>query len=302
MVGQLWEEHHKAFSRFISHSSPTSVLEIGGGHGILAKEYRNFDSIPWIIVEPNPNPIQDCNVVFVDKFFDDKFSLNTKVDTVVHSHVFEHMYEPKAFMKYLSDFIDDGQHLIFSIPNMGEMLRRKYTNCLNFEHTVLLLESYVEYLLAQHGFRLEEKEYFKNDHSIFYRSIRDKRIHADSLDADLYLENVSLYKQYLDFYENLIRDINSQIKDIKGSIYLFGAHVFSQYLIAFGLDTIRISSIIDNDVFKQGRRLYGTRLMVNSPQVLEQLDAPVVILRAGVYNQEIKNQILTKINKTTIFI
>ena len=35
-VGTIWMNHHKAFADFISEYHPTSILEIGGAHGILS--------------------------------------------------------------------------------------------------------------------------------------------------------------------------------------------------------------------------------------------------------------------------
>ena len=85
-------------------------------------------------------------------------------------------------------------------------------------------------------------------------------------------------------------------------VYLFGAHVFSQYLFAFGLETERIAAVLDNAETKQGKRLYGTDLSVLSPKILARCpDEPVVILRAGVYNEEIKRDILDNINPRTEF-
>ena len=63
-------------------------------------------------------------------FFDDKLIFDGKIDTIIHSHVFEHVYFPDEFIKHISNFLEEGQKLIFSIPNMEEMLKRKYTNCL----------------------------------------------------------------------------------------------------------------------------------------------------------------------------
>ena len=91
-----------------------------------------------------------CN--FIKGFFDDKFIFDREIDTIIHSHVFEHVYYPDEFIKHISNFLEEGQKLIFSIPNMEEMLKRKYTNCLNFEHTVFITEPYIDYLLSKHGF------------------------------------------------------------------------------------------------------------------------------------------------------
>ena len=95
--------------------------------------------------------------------------------------------------------------------------------------------------------------------------------------------------------------LHKRIHDHKGKVYLFGAHVFSQYLIGFGLDERGIECIIDNDSKKQGKRLSGTSLIVRSPKVLEGLNNVAVILRAGVYNNEIKEDIMNNINPNVVF-
>jgi hypothetical protein len=301
-VGSLWDEHHKTFAKFLAEKKPSSVLEIGGGHGRLETAYQEFDQISWTILEPNPSPVDGCKAAFIRGFFDEKFKLDTEVEAIVHSHLFEHIYEPQIFMRQLSDFMRDDQQLVFSLPNMRIMLERKYTNCINFEHTLFLTEEYVDHLLAKHGFRIDSKEYFKDDHSIFYRAIRDQDIASIPLSSDLYLKNKTLYGEYINFHIGLIKEINQKLNEIKQPIYLFGAHVFAQYLVAFGLDTSRITGLLDNDKNKHGKRLSGTNLKVFAPSVLKELDAPHVVLRAGVYNSEIKKDILENINKSTVFL
>ena len=73
-------------------------------------------------------------------------------------------------------------------------------------------------------------------------------------------------------------------------------------LINFGLKQDKISAILDNDTSKQLKRLYGTTLEVNSPKILKNKKNPTVILRAGVYNEEIKKDIISNINSDTVFI
>jgi hypothetical protein len=87
-----------------------------------------------------------------------------------------------------------------------------------------------------------------------------------------------------------------------GPVFVFGAHVFTQYLVAFGLDTTRIECLIDNDHAKHGRRLYGTDLRVKSPRYLEGLDKPRIVLKSGVYNEEVKFDILNNINSGAQFL
>jgi SAM-dependent methyltransferase len=301
-VGVVWEKHHKAFAQFLHGVAPGAVLEVGGGHGILARNYQALAAIPWTILEPNPSPVEGCNARFIRAFFDDKFVFDGPVDAVVHSHVFEHFYEPDQFMRHLAGFIKPGKHLVFTLPNMQVMLERKYTNCLNFEHTIFITEPYIEFLLARHGFRLARKQYYLADHSIFYSAVRDPSVKAAPLPDGLYEKNRKLYGDYVDYHARLIEDLNRKMRAATGKVYLFGAHIFSQSLIEFGLDASRITCLLDNDSRKQGRRLYGTSLYVNSPQILREVDSPTVVLKAGVYNDEIRNDILKNINPAATFL
>jgi hypothetical protein len=300
-IGELWAKHHKAFAEFLSRMSPSAVFEVGGAHGILSKEYQLYDKIPWTILEPNPSPIEGCEARFIKGFFDDTFSYAEAFNTVVHSHVFEHIYEPDQFMEHLAGFMDNGKHLVFSLPNMQVMLERKYTNCINFEHTTFLTEPYVDFLLAKYGFKLTAKEYFLDDHSIFYAAVRDSSVKPSVLAHDLYEKNKQIYMDYVRFHEELIQDLNCKMSNNTRPLYLFGAHIFAQHLITSGLDTKRIVNLLDNDPNKQGKRLYGTSLIVQSPKVLSDVIDPIVILKAGVYNAEIKKDILENINNRVTF-
>ena len=53
---------------------------------------------------------------------------------------------------------------------------------------------------------------------------------------------------------------------------------------------------------KHEKRLYGTNKYVKSTSVLKLERDPIIILRAGVYNDEIKSDITKNINKNAIFI
>ena len=302
-IGALWMEHHQKFAKFIRKQIPSSILEIGGLHGILSREYKKNTNIDWTIIEPNPSPVANVDVTFIKGFFDDKFSFSGEIDTIIHSHVLEHIYFPNKFITHISNFLKEGQKLIFSIPNMEEMLKRNYTNCLNFEHTLFLTEPYTEYLLSKYGFKQVDKEYFQNDHSIFYSYVKDSKVDIIDSPKGLYDYNKKLFLDYINYYKTLIKEINQKINNTHKDqpIYLFGAHIFAQYLFQFGLDKSRIICLLDNDPDKQGKRLYGTNMIVKTPKIIKDIPSPIIILKAGVYNDEIKEDIISNINSNTIF-
>ena len=108
--------------------------------------------------------------------------------------------------------------------------------------------------------------------------------------------------------DDFARDRVKRIKKIldsdysKENTFIFGAHIFTQYLIKFGLDEKLFSNILDNDGRKIGERLYGTDLIVKSPKILKDIENPILVLKAAQYNEEIKKDILENINPNTRFI
>lgn len=103
---------------------------------------------------------------------------------------------------------------------------------------------------------------------------------------------------------NTADKINTTLASAKrtnSNVYIFGAHVFTQMLIAFGVDEIKIDFILDNDPHKIGKRLSGTSLYVASPQVLQGIKTPWVIVKVGAYAAEIRQNLLG-INPGVVFI
>jgi hypothetical protein len=302
LVGGSWSLHHQRFAEFISKFNPESVLEVGGAHGILAKNYQAIKRIPWTILEPNPTPVEGCEAKFIKGFFDENYRVSETPDAVVHSHVFEHIYDPAQFVKNLAGFLQSGKLVIFSVPNMRVMLERKFTNCLNFEHTVYLSDEFIEFLLRSNGFSINEKYYYLDDHSIFYAAQKMDEKSIDKLQEGFYEKNKNLYLSYIEFHLSLIASINEKVASHQNrNIFLFGAHVQSQYLIGFGLNVNRIVAILDNDNNKHGKRLYGTDKLVMDPTELSELESPLVIIRAGTFTNEISIQ-LKSINPSVILV
>lgn len=293
-VGGLWKEHHEKFYKFIDKNKHSNVLEIGGASGSLLKLFLKSDNnIEWHIIEPYAHlPLVDPRVTVVNAFFE-KHNFVKQYDTIVHSHVLEHVYDPISFLiKVNNTLTDNGLHYI-TVPNMKHWLENGYVNTLMFEHTYYIDEKVLSYLLDKTGFEVVEKVI--EEHSIFFCCKKNKNIVASLPDLS-YVE--PLYKKFIN---NLVADIDQIKEQIKGKqVYLFGAHIFSQILINLGIEEDQIISILDNSVQKQGKRLYGTNLKVESPLVLQGKSNPIVVVRSGAYTSEIKKSLITVNNSIKI--
>jgi len=294
-IGGIWKRHHIEFFNFIRSGNHQNILEIGGGCGILANTFlQNSNSGTWTIIEPsNQNIIDTDRLSFIQGLFEN-YQFTKKFDAVVHSHVMEHVIYPIEFLKKIHSLLKIGESHYISIPNMKHWLEQGYSSTLTFEHTYYIDYAVLEYLLNSNGFIIENS--IVGEHSIFVKAIKTENIIDTKIDLS-YAKD--LFKSYVKNLNNDLDIIQSKIKDRK--FYLFGAHVFSQMLINIGLPENQIEYILDNDPKKQNKRLYGTKCLVKSPFCLKDVEQPIVILRVGVYTEEIKESIL-KINSSTIFI
>lgn len=296
IVGKIWSEHHEYFAKFIKKFNPKSVLEIGGGHGILS---THIEDVLWYNVDPLGVETPDSKVVVIKEFFNEDFYPTFEYDTIVHSHTIEHMYNVDDFVKTLSEKLLPNQCVIFSMPNLMEMFKRSFTNSLTLEHTVIIEEDVLEFIFNKFKFKLEEKEYFKQAHSIFYCFRRvDAPVECTPL-IKRHQTNRELVNSFISKNKEICSTLNEKIKN-KKDVYIFGAHVFTQFLINFGLCVKNINCILDNDTDKIGKRLYGTHLYVQSPATLSSIQDATVILYASNYTEEIKQQLIRINSNITI--
>jgi SAM-dependent methyltransferase len=303
-TGPTWARYNKELAAFITRNAQGDILEIGGGSGKLANLILSSseDVRKYIVVEPNPMFKESERLKVVKSFFSEDLLLNEKtVKTVVLSQVLEHVYDPRDFLRQVFNFLPIGGKFIFGYPNLEFLFSNKYTNAINFEHTFLMTEYFVDFLLADAGFEILEKHNYEN-HSHFYSVQKTNKFVNAIVLENKYEYYKKMFEDFIHHHLELVKKLNEKIKENDGPIFLFGAHIFSQYLLSFGLDTSRVLCILDNSPLKQGQRLYGTDLKVHSPSILESYEKPTVILKAGLYNEEIKQDIVQNINKDVSFI
>jgi SAM-dependent methyltransferase len=296
-IGLTWKNHNEAFLALIEEYSPKKILEIGGGSGKLAKQYidRNSET-KWTILDPNPLFEKNERILSIKKYFSSELSLKHDFNAIIHSHVLEHQSSPEQFFKNISKFLVFGGLHIFSFPNLKEWLTKKYLNCLNFEHTILITDEYIDSVLKKTGFKILKKNRFQ-DHSIFYvtKYTGEKEL---TKFPNLYNQNKQLFLEYIKYYENFTKKLNLKLEKFPHKIFLYGAHIFSQYLLAFGLNQNKIEGILDNSQLKIGKRLYGTNLRVFDPKIIANQKVGVV-MKVSSYRNEIINQ-LVKINPDVV--
>ena len=172
IVGDTWKNHYEEFSSFITENSVCSnILEIGDPGAKIAKLCFNTASFEkWTIVEPNPSDNVDLpeNIVYEKCWLDDYESKNDKYDTIVMSHVFEHLYNPSDALEKIKNLLTKDGKFIISIPNMRHLIDNDSLppSGLHFEHTYYVDQNNIKHLLSNNGFKVDNYYQYKK-HSLF---------------------------------------------------------------------------------------------------------------------------------------
>jgi len=292
LVGETWRDHNDEFSNFVYKNMVGDVLEIGSGNGVLSKTVFNKakGNLAWHSIEPNPLS-ENISGFHIDGWFPHDVPETLKFNTIVNSHVVEHQPSPIDFVSAKAGMLSDGGRLIMSWPNMRSMATSLDLNFLMFEHLTYLPEEELIAICEHMGFVLVDKRHF-GDHSIFvaFELVRDQT--NDSYESLVSEEEFAgIANEYLIYLDSFSKEANSFFKETPNENFIFGAHVFAQYLIFNGLDTNNIRAILDNNKSKVGQRLYGTELSVMSPEELSTSIPVDILLPMGSYEDEVLSQL-----------
>lgn len=297
-VGKIWENYYDIFIKYIQNKINNKViLEIGDPSGKLATNCSHYNK--WYIVEPNKNNNVAFNekIIFIESFFDNNFKIDQHIDLIIHSHLFEHIYDFDIFLKKCYEILNENGEMIFGVPNMENIAKKSLSLFVGvfFEHTIFLDKENITYLLKKNGFNITKIVDYENHSIIFHtqKSIKNT------------INNIKIYNYY-EIFINTINQYNlfvikcneNIINNTSKNIYLFGASYNNQLLLAFGLNK-NITGVLDNCKEKQNKYLYGSSLKIFDPEVL--INDSIVILKNGYYVKEIYDQIIS-INKNTIII
>lgn len=303
-IGDTWTRHHKLFQQFAEKYVQPDILEIGGSNGDMATSILNkFENIQdYTIIEPNPSCENSDKLKVISDFFSLKFcaeKIQKQYGLCVHSHTLEHAYDPIDFISATSKCVREGGYHVLSIPNLEQYMENKFTNCLNFEHTYFLTKDLLISLMSHYGFELLDVAEFE-EHSLFLAFKKHSGVKSIPVTND-YEKNKALFNRYMKYHKTEVQRLNAILEASDCPVFLFGAHIFSQFLLTLGLRQKKIQSIIDNSNLKNGKRLYGTDLFIEYPNIIKTVHKPLIILKAGQYQREVEKQI-QKINNRAIII
>lgn len=280
-IGNTWKIHDERFVELVVKYATVNIIDVGGGNGNTLKKIKSLiDNANLTLIDINPT-VYEKYISTINKKYDPLLINNT--DTVISSHFLEHVVDTKSFLASLRT--RNPKYHIFSIPNFKKYAEQNYCATLMFEHPHFLTEERIESELAETGWKLVEKVYFK-DHSIFYVTVPSEPNNKKPIKLD---------QSYLIL--NWLKYIKDRADEVKkhDKFYIFGAHFPYYYFLNFGVKEEQIIAVVDNDIEKCDRRMYGkTTKVIHSSQLPYNSK---IVVEMGPYTDEIKYNL-----KNVIFI
>ena len=279
LFSPIWIEHHKEFSEFILKTTNTKkFLEIGANAGQLYRLLAKGKAIEYTSLDMTRHPDLPAEVFCLEgncEEFD-----YTGHSTIILSHVFEHLLEPRKFLESIRAANVDEVYI--SIPDFNELEAEEYTTLLTTQHTFSCGETYIRYLFSLYGYYKEIGITFKKHSTI----LKFKAGAYYSLMVPRELYHIDRVQKT---FEKYYRKINAT--EISSECYICPAGMYGQMLyLSLGDKQKYVLGFIDGDKRKHNTRLYGTDKLTYSPsKLLEYSESPIpLMLCTSPYENELR--------------
>jgi hypothetical protein len=272
---ETWKQHHQQFFEFVCNNNTTlNILEIGGNPEILYPKFeQKYKELSYQILDICIPSTDNKNIKYITGNCE-SFKYESDTD-IVMSHVFEHLYNPLEFIKCLQE--SGVKRVYISIPNMDHLLAIRSPLVICNEHTYFVNDAIIKSMFANHGFKCVSFEKFKNHSYFFYFEKLPKA-------------SVSISEEIMNIFK--LSPANPFLNPTLAGrpIFIAPAGHYGQHLYnIFKPD--HIQGFLDNDIYKQGKRVYGTPKYAFGYDELKKHENPHVFVFAGPYTNEIVKQL-----------
>lgn len=295
--GSVWNNHNNSFANFISENIRTThnIIEVGGGSGKLCDLILDkMDSInKYKILEIETDSIKISEKVDYIKGYCETFDFDKEqINTIIMSHVFEHLYKPSDFLKNINK--SNVNEVFISIPDMENLTKQNDYNNLSIQHTFYVDTRYITSLFNKFNFSLNKVDNFSNN-SNFYHFIRNNK------QEEIDFKNINLIKELTLFYDNFKKKFNDLI--INELFYICPSGYYGKIVYYYLNNTSKnnIIGFLDSDKHKINKRLSGTNITIFSKDKIKGVPKAKVLIIAEKYKNEIMEE-LKLLNKDVEFV
>jgi len=264
----VWTDHHNQFGKFILQSTnETSFLEIGANKGDLYKIISKERSINYSVLDMYKDDNLPSELNFIQENCE---SFNyTGFNTIILSHVFEHLYSPRNFLESIKKY--NVSSVYISIPNFENLLKEENLALVYSQHTFYCDFNYITYLFSLYNYICESSFFYNGPvKSYMIKFVLNNNI--NKLPLPLPLIDTQLYKNIYINKFNYIKSI-----EIPRNCYIMPSGIYGQIIYYLLKQKDNIIGFLDNNKQRHNNRLYGTDKLVYSPLTIDYNNSTIII-------------------------
>jgi hypothetical protein len=272
----LWIQHNISFINFIINNLDTdinkSIIEIGSSSFCLGKHLINYYTDYTVFDYSINQAIIYDNVKYIEGNCENyNFPENSNI---VMSHVFEHLYNPKVFIKNCC--LNKVKNIFITIPSMNDLQQLHVNN----QHTFTYTDNDIEYIFGLYNYKLNTKLLWNSNDNSFPCLFFHFTLHNSILDIKRYINESRYIYTYNLLNNKIIIPPNTFLSTcVTGSFIIYNLIENKENIIG----------IIDLNINKQGKKFGSTNILIYPYEYLKNFDNNTSIL---IFHQK-KNNIIS---------
>ena len=275
-----WVQHNISLAKFIISSIEINkpLIEIGSSSFVLGKHLIEYYKDYTIFDYSLEQSIKRENIKYIEGNCENyKFE---KGSNIIMSHVFEHLYEPKKFIKNCQK--SGVKNIVIAIPSMNNTKELSITN----QHTFMYNDNDIEYMFGLYNYNSINKYFFlSNDQSfpcIFF--------HFQLTNSEINIQR-NIVENRHEYHEKIFKSIN-----VSKKTFLSTAGSFTAVILSLIENKENIVGIIDNNNKLHGKKYGNSEITIYPYEYLKNYDNDTDIL-VYIYRRKDVISCIKKINQ-----
>jgi hypothetical protein len=261
-----WTDHHIHFSNFIlSNTDEIVFLEVGANKGDLYKLMIKDKPLEFITLDMWKHEDLPSEIKYIEgncETFDFK-----AFNTIILSHVFEHLYNPLTFIKNIKNA--GVSNVFISIPNFDLLVKEQSLITIHSQHIFYCGFDYIGYMFSLFNYKCQNSYiYDGNFKSVMFKFVFDNNV----LPVKLPSTDIELYKHIYVNKVNNIREI-----EIPPNSYIAPSGIYGQIYYYLIKNKENIIGFLDNNKERHNNYLYGTDKLVYLTSRIDYNNATVFV-------------------------
>ena len=227
------------------------LIDIGANDSTLLKKFSNMGA-KLIGIDPHANS-DDKNIICLKEYFEnvDLSNYAKGKKTFLSSHTLEHIYDPRKFMKILSESSSEKDQFFFQFPSLELLLRDNRFDQIHHQHIQYFSIQSFSQLISEFGFQLIDHHFDPDHFGTLMVSFKKTSKAIKVFEYENFYSIVEIKDRYSIFCSD-ISNSNKKIEYSKNNLYCYGASLMLPILHYYMPSMSKTLKIIDQDKSKSG--------------------------------------------------